>query len=149
MAEDSIITDARTSLRMARIRQKGTAAELVVRAALRSLGVAYRLNVKSLPGSPDIANQRRRFAILVQGCFWHHHRSCKRATVPKRNELFWRSKFTSNRKRDAHAILALRRLGYRVAVVWECEAFNPERLRDRLTRVLSSKVREPCRVNVR
>lgn len=114
-------TDAETSRRMAGIRQKGTTAELLVRSALTGCGVAYRLNVRSLPGSPDLANKRRKFAVFVQGCFWHGHPGCKRATVPKRNASFWREKFAANRARDAIALKKLKRMGYRTVVIWECE----------------------------
>ena len=75
---------------MARIRQKGTAAERIVAAQLRALPMAYRLNVKTLPGAPDFANRKQRWAVFVHGCFWHHHSNCRKATVPKTNEPFWR-----------------------------------------------------------
>lgn len=131
--------DPRRSALFARVRQKGTSAELAVAAALRELGVAYRLNVKSLPGSPDFANRKRKWAVFVHGCYWHHHTGCKRATVPKTNEAFWRGKFADNRARDARAILALRRVGFRVAVVWECEALGSgEGLRRRLKAVVDA-----------
>ena len=121
---------------MARVRQKGSAAELEVAAALRSLGAAYRKNVRSLPGSPDFANRRRRWAVFVNGCFWHQHTGCHRATVPKANNTFWVEKFTANRKRDARAVLALRRAGFRVAIIWECEADHAE---TRLSKVLEPR----------
>ena len=127
--------DPRRSALFARVRQKGTSAELAVARALRELGLAYRLNVKALPGSPDFANQRRKWAVFVHGCYWHHHTGCRRATVPKTNAAFWRGKFRDNRARDARAIRALRRAGFRVAIVWECEALaGGEGLRRRLER---------------
>ncbi len=76
-------SDPGRSALMGRVRQKGTEAELAVGRALRALGAAYRLNVETLPGSPDFANRKRGWAIFVNGCYWHHHRGCKRATVPK------------------------------------------------------------------
>lgn len=131
--------DPKRSALMSRVRQRGTAAELVVGTLLRSLGVSYRLNVKALPGSPDFANRKRRWAIFVHGCFWHHHRGCKRATVPKTNETFWREKFAANRARDAKAVRALRGAGFRVAIVWECETLDPPTLGDRLSKVLETR----------
>jgi DNA mismatch endonuclease (patch repair protein) len=127
--------DPRRSALMSRVRQRGTKAELVTAAALRRLGISYRLNVSSLPGSPDFANRRRMWAIFVHGCFWHQHTGCRRATVPRTNTDFWRDKFLTTRVRDARALRELRRQGYRVVVVWECEAANAERLRERLQRV--------------
>ena len=106
---------------LARVRQTKTAPEEVVARLLRDLGLAYRRNVRALPGSPDFANRSRGWAIFVNGCFWHHHTGCRRATVPKNNRAFWTAKFAANRRRDAAAIRALRALGLRVLVVWECE----------------------------
>ncbi len=128
---------------MAGVRQKGTSAELTVAGVLRSLGHAYRLNVRGLPGSPDFANRRRKWAVFVQGCFWHHHTNCRRATVPKSNAEFWRTKFTSNRARDARAIRVLRAMGFRVVTVWECHVAKPDVLAQRLSEIL-----EPRRVNM-
>jgi DNA mismatch endonuclease Vsr len=120
---------------MARVRQKGTAAEEAVGRALRGLGVAYRKNVRALPGSPDFANRRRRWAVFVQGCFWHRHTGCRRATTPKANRDFWLEKFTRNRARDAAAVRALRRMGIRVVLVWECQV---EAAAPRLSKILES-----------
>lgn len=106
---------------LGRVRQKGTAAELAVGGALRALGVAYRKNVRGLPGSPDFANQKRRWAVFVQGCFWHRHTGCRRAIIPKANRSFWIEKFARNRARDAAAVRTLRRDGFRVVLIWECE----------------------------
>jgi DNA mismatch endonuclease Vsr len=127
---------------MAGVRQRGTAAELFVASALRDLGAAYRKNVKDLPGSPDFANKRRHWAVFVNGCFWHAHTGCRRATVPKTNRDFWLDKFRRNRMRDAASIWELRRQGFRVAVLWECECEGDE-ARGRLSKVL-----EPRRVDV-
>lgn len=113
--------DEATSDRMGRVRQAGTRAELEVGAALRKLGLSYRKNVRALPGSPDFANRRSRWTVFVNGCYWHHHKGCRRATIPKSNRGFWTEKFVSNRRRDAQAIRRLRQLGFRVALVWECQ----------------------------
>lgn len=130
---------------MARVRQKGTRAELVVASVLRSIGATYRLNVRSLPGSPDFANKGKRWAIFVHGCFWHRHSGCHKATIPKANRQFWLTKFTDNRARDARAIRALRADKFRVIVVWECEIAKDE-LAARLSKLLESsrvKMRDP------
>jgi DNA mismatch endonuclease, patch repair protein len=124
---------------MARVRQRGTAAEIAVAAVLRNLGCGYRLNVRSLPGSPDFANRKRQWAIFVHGCFWHHHTGCTRATIPKANAVFWREKFEANRKRDAKAIRSLRRANFRVVTIWECETARFASLEARLSKVLKSR----------
>jgi len=127
-------TDCARSALMRRVRQRGTPAEKIVANACREAGLRYRLNVRSLPGSPDLANKKDRWAIFVNGCFWHQHRGCPKATMPKRNAAFWKEKFTANRRRDAAKIEALHSLGFRVEVVWECQMADLETLCDRLQR---------------
>lgn len=128
--------DSVTSARMAGIRQRGTGIEAVVGGVLRKMRLRYRKNVKLLPGSPDFANRSRCWAIFVNGCFWHHHTRCRRATIPKSNIDFWTAKFRDNRRRDASAIRRLRRDGYRVVVIWEC---GEDRIQARLAKVLEPR----------
>lgn len=117
-------TDPARSALMKRIRQKKTSAEETVAQALRKAGIAYRRNVSSLPGSPDFANKKQRWAIFVMGCFWHHHSNCRRARIPGRNREFWSEKLARNRRRDAQKIRLLRHLGLRVIILWECELYD-------------------------
>jgi DNA mismatch endonuclease (patch repair protein) len=130
--------DAATSRRLSRVPHQDTSAELVVRSLLHRLGLRFRVDNRDLPGSPDVANRSGRWALFVNGCFWHAHRGCKRATIPERNREFWLAKFRGNHARDKAALLALRRLGYRTIVVWECELRHPATLRRRLERSVSS-----------
>lgn len=122
--------------RMRRQRQKDTKPELLVRRLVHALGHRFRLGNRDLPGSPDLANRSRRWAIFVHGCYWHAHQGCPRHTVPKRNRDFWLKKFAANRARDQRAEQLLRDRGFAVLVVWECEINDPrtlgERLRDEL-----------------
>lgn len=113
--------DEATSQRLSKQKQKNTTPELQVRQILRDLGHHYRVENRELPGSPDVANRSRGWAVFVHGCYWHHHEGCDRATVPKRNRKFWMEKFRRNRARDREAIEALEELGMDVVVVWECE----------------------------
>lgn len=113
--------DAETSLRMAGIRQRATAPELAVRAVAARLGLHYRLNNRSLPGSPDLANRTRKWAVFVHGCFWHRHEGCARTTTPTRNRSFWSAKFEANVARDARAVADLRARGFTVVTIWECQ----------------------------
>jgi DNA mismatch endonuclease (patch repair protein) len=115
-------TDAATSARMGRVRQSGTAPELLVRRALAALGMRYTTRNRDLPGSPDLANRARRWAVFVHGCYWHRHAGCRMATTPKTNTAFWLAKFARNVERDRAMRAALRRLGYRVLTIWECQA---------------------------
>jgi DNA mismatch endonuclease (patch repair protein) len=120
-----LTTDASTSGRMGRVRQSGTAPELLVRKACAQLGVRYTTKNHDLPGSPDLANRSRRWAIFVHGCYWHRHKRCSKATTPRTNTSFWLAKFARNVERDVNAKMALRRLGFRVLTVWQCEAERP------------------------
>src|SRR6478735_3115864 len=121
MTVPNLVTDPGRRALMQRVRRSGTPAEENVAACCRKLGLAYRRNPRSLPGSPDLANKSCRWAIFVNGCFWHHHTGCVKGTMPKRNRNFWREKFAANRLRDAAKVRALRAAGYRVVIVWECE----------------------------
>jgi DNA mismatch endonuclease (patch repair protein) len=125
-------TDAARSALMKRMRQRGTTPELVVRRLLHAAGARFRLNVRGLPGTPDVVNRRRRKAVFVHGCFWHSHYQCRRATIPQRNRAFWEEKLRRNRERDAEKEKALRALGYDVLTVWECELGEQGRLRAKL-----------------
>lgn len=106
---------------MRSVRQFGTGPELALRRWLWRAGVRYRCTNRDLPGTPDIANRAEKWAIFVHGCFWHGHRGCRAATVPKRNRQFWLEKIADNKRRDARKAAALRKLGFSVATAWECK----------------------------
>lgn len=128
--------DAARSALMARVGQKHTAPELAVRKLLRQLGYRYRLHGRGLPGTPDVRLPARRKIIFVHGCYWHRHRGCPRTTTPKTRAAFWNAKFEANIRRDRRNIRALKKLGWDVLVVWECESRRPETLSDRLAAFL-------------
>jgi DNA mismatch endonuclease, patch repair protein len=117
---------------MARIRSRDTKPERAVRSALHRLGSRFRLHVRALPGSPDIANRTRRYAIFIHGCFWHQHHRCRLARMPKRNLEYWVPKLRRNNERDRRDLARLRRMGYRVLVIWECETKDSVVIEDRL-----------------
>ena len=114
------IDPARSAL-MARVRDKNTRPELIVRQTAHALGFRFRLHRKDLPGSPDLVFPRHRKAIFVHGCFWHRHPGCPKASMPKTRAEFWKSKFVANVQRDARSIAALKEMGWKVCVLWECE----------------------------
>jgi DNA mismatch endonuclease (patch repair protein) len=105
---------------MAGIRGKNTKPELDLRRALHRGGLRYRLHVGGLPGRPDIVLPRHHAIIEVHGCFWHRHEHCTFCTTPASNVGFWKSKFGETVKRDKLNREALRKLGWKVAIVWEC-----------------------------
>jgi DNA mismatch endonuclease Vsr len=131
--KDQSTTPERSAL-MKRVRQSDTPLEIAVRRILHSLGGRYRVNVKGLPGTPDIANRARRRAIFVHGCFWHNHDACSRGRIPKRNRRFWNAKLTANRQRDDLKLEQLRGRGYEVMVIWECDLEKTEDLVKRMER---------------
>jgi len=133
-----ILTAQQRSELMSRIRAKDTRPELLVRSVVHRLGFRFRLHVRNLPGRPDIVLPKYGTVVFVHGCFWHQHRGCNLAYVPKTRVRFWRTKFASNVERDQRDVAALRRLGWRVITVWECETDNVELLEKRLRRGIAS-----------
>ena len=124
------------SWNMSRIRSKDTKPEMVVRRLLHAMGVRYRLHRAGLPGKPDIVLGPRRLVIFVHGCFWHRHSGCREATMPAANRDFWQAKLEGNASRDLRHRAALRSLGWRVAVVWECQTRQSLKLARRLRRLV-------------
>ena len=129
-------TDAVTSHRMRRVRQKHTAPEVLVQQILKQFGYRLRFHPKDVPGSPDIVIYQLCKAIFVHGCFWHRHSTCGRGTMPKRNVALWKAKFKQTILRDHINSMRLRRLGWSVLVVWECNLNNQARLFKRIRRFL-------------
>ena len=117
------ISRLQRSNNMSQIRSKNTVPEKEVRKYLTSIGFKYRLNVKKIPGSPDISNISKKIVIFVNGCFWHRH-NCKKASVPKTNKEFWQKKFQDNVLRDKKNYKKLNKMGLNVFVIWECEIKN-------------------------
>ena len=109
------------SYNMSRIKGKNTKPEEIVRKYLFSKGFRYRKNDKRLPGTPDIVLPKYKTAIFVNGCFWHGHKDCRYFVVPKTNTDFWLNKINANTERDKRNIETLKKLGWNVIVVWECE----------------------------
>ena len=115
------------SWNMSRIRSRDTGPELLVRSALHRAGYRFRLHSKDLPGRPDIVLPKYHTVVFVHGCFWHRHKGCRFAYSPKSRVAFWNNKFRGNIERDRRTSTALRKLGWRVVTVWECQATSPER----------------------
>jgi len=114
------ITPEQRSAIMSRIRSKDTRPEIVVRRTLHAMGFRFRLHVRSLPGCPDIVLPKHLVAVQVRGCFWHLHR-CMKRRLPKTNTGYWLPKLEGNRARDIENDRKLRRLGWKVRTIWECD----------------------------
>jgi DNA mismatch endonuclease (patch repair protein) len=125
----------RRSENMRRVKGVNTGPELAVRRALHAIGKRFRLHRRDLPGRPDIVLPKAKVAIFVHGCFWHRHQGCRRASTPATRPDFWNAKFARTTERDAEQDAALRRLGWRVETIWECETHPAELLTERLSAI--------------
>ncbi len=109
------------SMMMSKIKSKDTDIEIKVRKWLHSQGYRFRKNDARYPGKPDVVLPKHHAVIFVNGCFWHGHDNCKKATIPKTNTEFWLKKINGNKQRDLRNIELLKDGGWNVIVVWECE----------------------------
>ncbi|MES0871280.1 very short patch repair endonuclease [Pseudovibrio sp. SCP19] len=116
---DTVTPEIRSKM-MSRIRSRDTKPEISLRKALHSRGFRYRLNLRKLPGSPDIVLPKWKTVLFVHGCYWHRHDGCPKATTPSSNIEFWQKKFRENVERDARNIRDLLAAKWRVGVIWEC-----------------------------
>lgn len=123
---------------MSRIRARDTVPELRVRRLVHCMGYRYRLHARELPGRPDLVFRPRRKVIFVHGCFWHRHRGCPANRLPSTRSGFWRSKLDGNVRRDRRNEAALRKKGWSVLVIWECETKNTDRVARTIRRFLDA-----------
>lgn len=136
-----IVDKAQRSRMMAAVAQANTGPEQIVRRCLRRIGVRYSSQARGLPGTPDFLLPSLRVALFVHGCFWHRHPKCRLTTTPTTRARFWAAKFADNVVRDRRATARLRRAGWRVWVVWQCQTRDIARLEHRLRSRLASSVR--------
>ncbi|MGE5054853.1 MAG: very short patch repair endonuclease [Acidobacteriota bacterium] len=142
------LTRAQRAAAMRAVRVKDTAPEIAVRRLLFGFGYRYRLHAGDLPGKPDIVLRSRRCVLFVNGCFWHGHR-CKRGARPSSNVEFWVSKIEGNRRRDQRVRNQLKRNGWRVLTIWECETRHTERLAHKLQEFFQSIWRQTEKATLR
>jgi len=133
---------ASRSALMSRIGGKNTAPELIVRRMLHRLGYRFRLHRRDLPGTPDIVFPSRRKVVFVNGCFWHAH-GCKIGRPPRSRLDFWEPKLERNRKKDSRDSRALRKLGWSVLTVWQCQTKLQNGLEERLVDFLGQSKKIP------
>ena len=122
---------------MSRIRGKDTKPELRVRSQLHRMGYRFRLHRKDLPGRPDIVLPKYDTVIFVHGCFWHRHKGCRACYTPKTRPEFWKKKFGGNIRRDRTNINLLRKQGWKVLIIWECETDSDGKLQ----KLIASRMR--------
>ena len=106
---------------MSHIRSRNTKPEVLLRKELHRLGYRFRINVRKLPGTPDIVLAKYRTCIFVNGCFWHGHQGCSKFVMPKTRTEFWSAKIARNRERDLESVSMLESGDWKVITIWECE----------------------------
>jgi DNA mismatch endonuclease (patch repair protein) len=117
---------------MSLVRSKDTKPEMIVRRLVHAMGYRYRLHRSDLPGRPDLVFVSRKKAIFIHGCFWHQHACPAGDRMPKTRVEFWRAKLEGNVARDRRAVRRLRRAGWRVLTIWECQANDRHKVLNRL-----------------
>jgi DNA mismatch endonuclease, patch repair protein len=132
-------TPEQRSFNMSRIRGRDTKPEMVVRSIVHGLGYRYRLHRRDLPGKPDLVFPKLGKIIFIHGCFWHMHHCHYGRVVPKTNADFWSNKRFGNKERDKIIINTLRKAGFKVLTIWECETKKPENLKRVLSRFLKAE----------
>ena len=132
--------DAQRSYIMSRVKQAGTKPEMIVRKYLFSQDFRYRVNDRRYPGTPDIVLPKWGTVVFVQGCFWHQHNGCKKASLPKSNLEYWEPKLRKNISRDIENQRKLKDMGWQVLLVWECELSTKEKREGRLA-ALAEEIR--------
>ena len=133
-----VLTPEQRSFNMSRIRNRDTKPEIVVKSIIHRMGYRYRLHKSDLPGKPDIVLTRHRKIINVHGCFFHMH-ACKYGrVVPATNAEFWLIKRNGNVQRDRRNVRLLKKDGWKVMTVWECETRNPAALERKIATFLAS-----------
>lgn len=133
-----VMTPKQRSRCMAAVKGKDTKPEMIVRKYLFSRGLRFRIQVRKLPGTPDIVLPKYNTVIFVNGCFWHGHEGCKYFRLPKSNVEFWTEKIERNIERDRESMRALLDLGWKVIRVWECELRNKANREETLNKIYTS-----------
>lgn len=123
------------SYNMSRIRSKDTKPELLVRKFLFANGFRYRLHDKKLPGKPDIVLPKYKTVIFVNGCFWHGHKNCKYFVIPKTRTEWWITKIKINSSNDLRNIKAIRKEGWKVINLWECQTKKGSIFKNLITQI--------------
>jgi DNA mismatch endonuclease, patch repair protein len=132
------VSKAKRSEIMAAVGSANTGPELAIRRALHRRGFRYSLHSADLPGKPDLVFRSRRKVVFVHGCFWHGHR-CGKGHLPKSKVAFWTAKIGSNKARDRRVASLLRRDGWSILTVWQCQTRDLDKLVDKIARFLESR----------
>jgi len=123
------------SYNMSQIKSKNTKPEILVRKFLFSKGLRYRIHKKELPGKPDLVFVKYKLVIFIHGCYWHGHENCKYFVAPKSRTEWWLNKINGNKEKDKENEELLRKMGWKIIVIWECE-LKPEKREKTLNELL-------------
>lgn len=125
---------------MQSVRREGTDPELRFADLARSLNRPFLQHPQELPGRPDFIFPELDIVVFIHGCFWHGHERCKKGLILSKTEpSYWKAKVERNKRRDRRVSRELRRAGYRVYVIWECQlkrGMLPTRIQRLLARTL-------------
>ena len=135
-----IFTKGKRSWIMARVKGRDTKPEIVVRSIIHQMGFRFSLNRQDLPGKPDIVLARYNKVVFVDGCFWHGHKKCPRSRHPSTRKKFWDKKLDDNIKRDKQLRSELKKNGWKVLVIWECEIKNIKNVQEKIGRFYMSRI---------
>ena len=130
------LTREQRKLCMTKIKAKNTKPEIAVRKVLSRLGERYRLHNSKLAGKPDIVIVKTKKIIFINGCFWHQHKNCKKQAMPKANKKYWESKLKRNIEKQAQDIKLLKKQGWDVYKIWECQTNNEDKLTQKISKIL-------------
>lgn len=118
--KSNILKKTRSEIMQA-VHSKDTRPEMVVRKLIYAMGYRYRIHRKDIPGNPDIVFHGRKKVIFVHGCFWHGHDCTSGRNLPVTNLDYWIPKLRRNQERDKGNISLLKKKGWGVLVIWECQ----------------------------
>jgi DNA mismatch endonuclease (patch repair protein) len=133
-----VFTKSERSRIMAQVHSKDTTPELIVRSTIHRLGYRFSLSAKKLPGKPDIVLSRFHKLIFVHGCFWHQHKNCKASKKPSSNSEYWNNKLDRNILRDRKNTASLKKSGWDVLIIWECQIRNTISLSNKLANFMKT-----------
>jgi len=125
------------SFNMSQIKGKNTVPEISVRKFLFANGFRYKLHDYKLPGNPDIVLPKYKTAIFINGCFWHGHEGCGKYVIPKTRTEFWLNKINTNILNDKKNTISLRKQGWKVLTIWECQLKKEKAFDEILRQIIS------------
>jgi DNA mismatch endonuclease (patch repair protein) len=125
------------SFNMSQIKGKDTKPEMLVRKFLFSNGIRYKLHDKKLPGKPDLVFPKYKKIVFIHGCFWHGHEGCKYFVIPKTRTEWWLNKINRNKDKDAESIMELKKRGWGIISIWECE-LKPDKRENKLKALIKN-----------